>query len=472
MSSYIYLLHEKKFTSKNIYKFGTIDPLNITKFIKSHTPTQHSPTPKKSDIVFHMLLNNNIFDNIYDTLKNNFTLRKYLKNEYFEGNYVLMMNLIYSFIIKHNESNELIKNINCEVFEKNNYIYLLREREFIKLNQEIYKIGMTTKSNYHRFLQYPKNSELLFQMKCNNCVKNEKTILKKFGEKYINQTDIGSEYFEGNAIEMINIIYDVIMNEYETISKKQNNTLVKEIRNNTLEELQIIEECIIHNHKYIGKKKKHNNILKSIDINDDEYILLTNKCILTDDEKNKLKKHELKILYGVDKLNENILKLDELQIENYYKLINVHNCEDNKIIMIKDLLKNIGFDDINDNNKYIEKTTIEIKRDEIIQKSKIFNNIQIKKQLLNENINSNKAFLGYVNIILKKVCLKINSSRIRLKKLKQHEKKNMTEEQINEYNEKQNKRLIVYKLERLFNIDDIIEYKIKKGHIIKNINNI
>ena len=470
MSSYIYLLHEKKFTSNNIYKFGTIDPLNITKFIKSHTPTQHSPTPKKSDIVFHMLLNNNIFDDINNMLKNNFTLRKYLKNEYFEGNYVHMMNIIYSFIINKNEPNEFI-NINNKEFEKNNYIYLLHEREFIKLNQHIYKIGMTTKSNYGRFLQYPKNSELLFQMRCINCVKNERTILKKFEKKYIKQTDIGSEYFEGNALEMINIIYNVIMNEYETISKKQNNTSVKEIRNKTLEELQIIEECIIHNHKYIGKKKKHNNILKSIDINDDEYILLKNKCILTDDDKNKLKKHELKILYGVGKLNENILKLDELQIENYYKLINVHNCEDNKITMIKDLLKNIGFDDINDNNKYIEKKTIEINRDEIIQKSKIFNNIQIKKQLLNENINSNKSFLGYVNTILKNVCLKINSSQIRLKKLKQHEKKNMTEEQIIEYNEKQ-KRFIVYKLERLFNIDEIIEYKIKKGHIIKNINNI
>jgi hypothetical protein len=464
---YIYLLHEKNFTSKNIYKFGSVKPLNITTFIKSNTPTQHSPTPKKSDIVFHMLLNNNIFDDIYDMLKNNFTLRKYLKNEYFEGNYVHMINLIYSFIIKNNKSNELIKNINCEEFEKNNYIYLLREREFIKLNQEIYKIGMTTKSNYGRFLQYPKNSELLFQMKCINCVKNERTILKKFENKYIKQTDIGSEYFEGNVLEMINIIYDVIMNEYETISKKQNNTLVKEIRNNTLEELQIIEECIIHNHKYIGKKKKHNNILKSIDINDDEYILLTNKCILTDDEKNKLKKHELKKLYGVEKLNENILKLDELQIENYYKLTNVHNCEDNEIIMITDLLKNIGFDDINDNNKYIEKTTIEKKRNEIIQKSKIFNNIQIKKQLLNENINSNKAFLGYVNTILKNVCLKINSLQIRLHKLKTHEKKNMTEEQINKYNEKQKKKFIVYKLERLFNIDEIIDYKIKKEHIIK-----
>ena len=466
---YIYLLHEKKFTSNNIYKFGTIDPLNITKFIKSHTPTQHSPTPKKSDIVFHMLLNNNIFDNIYDTLKNNFTLRKYLKNEYFEGNYVLMMNLIYSFIIKHNESNELIKNINCEVFEKNNYIYLLREREFIKLNQEIYKIGMTTKSNYHRFLQYPKNSELLFQMKCNNCVKNEKTILKKFGEKYIKQTDIGSEYFEGNALEMINIIYNVIMNEYETISKKQNNTSTNQIDNNLIEELELIEDDKKPNKiKNIEKKYEYKNILNSLDINDDEYkLLLKDEGKLTDDEKNKLKKHELKILYGVDKLNENILKLDELKIEKYCKLTNIYECcEDNEIIMVKDLLKNIGFNDINDGKKYIEKTTIEIERDEIIQKSKILNNIQI------ENINSNKAFLGYVNAILKEFCLKINSSLFRMKKLNANEMENMTEEQIKKYNIKQKKQLRIHKLERLFNIDEIIDYKIKKGHIIKNINNI
>ena len=47
-----------------------------------------------------------------------------------------------------------------------NYIYLLQEREFIKTNENIYKIGMTTKLNFERFNQYPKGSVLLFQIIC------------------------------------------------------------------------------------------------------------------------------------------------------------------------------------------------------------------------------------------------------------------------------------------------------------------
>ena len=32
-----------------------------------------------------------------------------------------------------------------------NYIYLLKEREFIKTKEDIYKIGMTKKPNHERF---------------------------------------------------------------------------------------------------------------------------------------------------------------------------------------------------------------------------------------------------------------------------------------------------------------------------------
>lgn len=36
-----------------------------------------------------------------------------------------------------------------------NYIYLLQEREFIKTNENVYKVGMTKKENHKRFNQYP-----------------------------------------------------------------------------------------------------------------------------------------------------------------------------------------------------------------------------------------------------------------------------------------------------------------------------
>ena len=94
-----------------------------------------------------------------------------------------------------------------------NYIYLLQEREFIKTNENIYKVGMTKKENHIRFNQYPKNSVLLFQMICNNCKNIEKQIIKLFKEKFNHRKDIGTEYFEGEYKTMIDIIYLTIKDE-------------------------------------------------------------------------------------------------------------------------------------------------------------------------------------------------------------------------------------------------------------------
>ena len=84
-----------------------------------------------------------------------------------------------------------------------NYIYLLQEREFIKTNEYIYKIGRTKKENTHRFNQYPKGSILLFQMICNNCENIERQIIEQFKIKFNHRKDTGNEYFEGDYKIMI-----------------------------------------------------------------------------------------------------------------------------------------------------------------------------------------------------------------------------------------------------------------------------
>jgi hypothetical protein len=96
-----------------------------------------------------------------------------------------------------------------------NYIYLLQEREFIKTNEKIYKVGMTKKENFERFNQYPKGSVLLFQIICHDCKNMEVQVIKQFKEKFIQRKDIGSEYFEGNYKSMIDIIYSTVKSECE-----------------------------------------------------------------------------------------------------------------------------------------------------------------------------------------------------------------------------------------------------------------
>ena len=98
-----------------------------------------------------------------------------------------------------------------------NYIYLLQEREFIKTNENIYKVGMTQKENFERFNQYPKGSVLLFQIICHDCKNMEVQVIKQFKEKFIQRKDIGSEYFEGNYKSMIDIIYSTVKSEEENV---------------------------------------------------------------------------------------------------------------------------------------------------------------------------------------------------------------------------------------------------------------
>ncbi len=55
--------------------------------------------------------------------------------------------------------------------------------------------------------QYPKGSRLILQLICNDCKILEKNIISKFKELYIQRTDIGTEYFEGNVDNMIDNIF-------------------------------------------------------------------------------------------------------------------------------------------------------------------------------------------------------------------------------------------------------------------------
>ena len=117
-----------------------------------------------------------------------------------------------------------------------NYIYLLQIREFVKSNEPIYKIGMTTQKNFNRFRQYPKDSVLLHQTVCNNCKNIEKRLIQKFKNIFKYRKDIGTEYFEGNYKSMIKMIYVEI--EKETDDTQYENNLLKYAKNITKDDIK------------------------------------------------------------------------------------------------------------------------------------------------------------------------------------------------------------------------------------------
>ena len=93
------------------------------------------------------------------------------------------------------------------------YIYLIQEREFIKTNEPIYKIGKTKQALLERIKKYPKGSNIIISMLCDDCDTAEKFLIDKFKKKYKFRRDYGYEYFEGNPNDMCTDIHNYCNNK-------------------------------------------------------------------------------------------------------------------------------------------------------------------------------------------------------------------------------------------------------------------
>ena len=226
-----------------------------------------------------------------------------------------------------------------------NYIYLLQEREFIKTNENIYKIGMTKKQNNKRFNQYPKGSILLFQMICNDCVFIEKQLIKIFKETFIKRIDIGNEYFEGIYNDMINIIFSTIKNEKEiTDNEKQ----IQHNRSNMdINMSNQKHECIICNYTSFRKNNYDRHILSSKHIHKTHKKVKKHKCSMCNFECNNpynynlhlsCKKHIQNLKN--QEINKNITSLD---MSTNIIDISMNNVEIFKNEIISTLMNKLNF---------------------------------------------------------------------------------------------------------------------------------
>lgn len=92
---------------------------------------------------------------------------------------------------------------------KDEFVYLLQEREFIKTGENIFKIGMTTQSGLARFKQYPKGSKLLLHVLCHGSRLVESVAIIKFKQMFKQRRDIGTEYFEGDPYQMMTELFNL-----------------------------------------------------------------------------------------------------------------------------------------------------------------------------------------------------------------------------------------------------------------------
>ena len=98
MTNYIYLLQEREFikTKENVYKVGMTKKENHERF---------NQYPKGSVLLFQIICNNckNMEKFVLKKFKETFKQRKDIGNEYFEGEYKSMIDIIYSTIKDENE---------------------------------------------------------------------------------------------------------------------------------------------------------------------------------------------------------------------------------------------------------------------------------------------------------------------------------------------------------------------------------
>lgn len=90
------------------------------------------------------------------------------------------------------------------------YVYLVIEREFVHSDQSVYKIGRSSQENNSRIQQYPKGTQLICQLRVADSHFLEREIIQLFKHKYIQRSDIGREYFEGDSFNMQLDIFTLI----------------------------------------------------------------------------------------------------------------------------------------------------------------------------------------------------------------------------------------------------------------------
>ena len=220
-----------------------------------------------------------------------------------------------------------------------NYIYLLQEREHIRLNEEIYKIGRTKQEDLKRFKQYPKGSKLLLYQVCDDCDNLEKELIKEFKNKYIHRKDIGNEYFEGQLNDMIKdiniktyISNDVVHNEDTDNENTDNEENKPEIEIN--DDVKILFPNYYEDETFGGTKKLikiyieiHKIIIIYIDCE-------KNDCNDTQIHNYMVKEHELNRYEWEDNWNSEKVKY----IDNYYNnIIKYKVIEDDKIYDLDDV---------------------------------------------------------------------------------------------------------------------------------------
>jgi hypothetical protein len=92
------------------------------------------------------------------------------------------------------------------------YIYIIKEREFINTNENVYKIGSSMSVN-ENMSYIPRGSNIHMMVKVENAANVEEEIITQLKKckSLIHYSCIGDEYFQGDIITIINAVTQAIV---------------------------------------------------------------------------------------------------------------------------------------------------------------------------------------------------------------------------------------------------------------------
>lgn len=105
-------------------------------------------------------------------------------------------------------------NVKAYKHRSDGHIYVIKEREFIKTGENIFKIGRS-KNIVNRMPSYPKNSLIYTILYTDNINEVEKNMIKHFDNIFIKRTDIGNEYYECSEKEIMQECTMILYNLYK-----------------------------------------------------------------------------------------------------------------------------------------------------------------------------------------------------------------------------------------------------------------
>lgn len=102
-----------------------------------------------------------------------------------------------------------LDNLSCQ--KGIQYVYMVKEREFIRSKEDIFKIGKTTQQPFKRLNTYPKGSSVELLLTVTDCSVIEAVLIAEFKKTFVQRKDIGAEYFEGDLKDLKKKMFEIVM---------------------------------------------------------------------------------------------------------------------------------------------------------------------------------------------------------------------------------------------------------------------